>query len=102
MRVWRRHAELLHRESPLLTLTLQHRTKVRTQDGGHDGAGDDSDDDGDPDSDDDDTGGSGGAVLKFSTDRLHGTSLPRLSLTQTPQPQVDLADLHHHHDYCGE
>ena len=29
MRVWRRHAELLHRESPLLTLTLQHRTKVR-------------------------------------------------------------------------
>ena len=29
VRVWRRHAELLHRESPLLTLTLQHRTKVR-------------------------------------------------------------------------
>ena len=28
VRVWRRHAELLHRESPLLTLTLQHRTKV--------------------------------------------------------------------------
>ena len=45
MRVWRRHAELLHRESPLLTLTLQHRTKVRTQD---DGDGDDDhDDDGD-------------------------------------------------------
>jgi len=28
VRVWRRHAELLHKESPLLTLTLQHRTKV--------------------------------------------------------------------------
>ena len=100
MRVWRRHAELLHRESPLLTLTLQHRTKVRTQDdveGDHDHDGDDagddhaSDDDGDAGddaNDDNDTGWSGGAVLKFSTDRLHGTSLPRLSLTQTPQPQV--------------
>lgn len=28
VRVWRRHVELTHRESPLLTLTLQHRTKV--------------------------------------------------------------------------
>ena len=28
VRVWRRHTELTHRESPLLTLTLQHRTKV--------------------------------------------------------------------------
>jgi len=28
VRVWRRHAELRYKESPLLTLTLQHRTKV--------------------------------------------------------------------------
>ena len=55
-----------------------------TQDQGQD------DDDGDlgPDHGNEDTGGCGGAVLKFSTDRLHGTSLPRLSLAQAPQPQV--------------
>ena len=32
-RVWRRHAELTHRESPLLSLTLQHRSKVGSSPG---------------------------------------------------------------------
>ena len=27
--VWRRHVEVTHRESPLLVMTMQHRTKVK-------------------------------------------------------------------------
>ena len=30
VRIWRRHVELRHGESPLLSLTLQHRSKVLT------------------------------------------------------------------------
>ena len=29
VRVWRRHVEVEHRESPLLGLSLQHRTRVQ-------------------------------------------------------------------------